>query len=87
MRCRSTIHVLTLFCLAFVLAPAAHAQTPATVGVCYGSTSVTDGDRLITIDLTTGAGTLVGDIVGVPAMSGLAINSAGDICSGHGRLP
>ena len=46
-----------------------------------------DGDRLITIDLTTGAGTLVGDIVGVPAMSGLAINSAGDICSGHGRLP
>ncbi len=46
-----------------------------------------DGDRLITIDLTTGAGTLVGDIVGVPAMSGLAINSAGDICSGHERLP
>ena len=74
------IRALPLLCLVLLgVGGAAHAQTPATPGVCYGSTGVVDGGHLLTIDPDTGAGTLVGNIPGVFAVPGLAINSAGDI--------
>jgi hypothetical protein len=76
---RAWISALPVLYLALVVAGPAHAIAPATPGVCYGSTGVVDGGRLITIDPVTGAGTLIGDIVGIPAVPGLAINSAGDI--------
>lgn len=73
------LRAFSLLCLVSLFASgAAHAQTPATDGVCYGSTGVNDGGRLLTIDPDTGAGTLVG-ASGVNALPGLAINSAGEI--------
>ena len=51
---------------------------PAAMGVCYASTGNNDGGRLLTIDVSTGAGTLVGS-TGLGAIPGLAINSSGVI--------
>jgi hypothetical protein len=51
---------------------------PGTPGVCFASTGNIDGGRLLTIDISTGAGTLVGP-TGLDAVPGLAINSTGDI--------
>lgn len=62
-----------------ILSPAATAQTTATPGVCYASTGNADGGRLLTIDLSTGAGTLIGPAVGLGARPALAINSSGEI--------
>jgi hypothetical protein len=53
-------------------------QTSATPGVCYASTGNIDGGRLLTIDLTTGAGMLIGP-TGLSAVPALAINSSGEI--------
>lgn len=50
----------------------------ATDGVCYGSTGASDGGRLITINPSTGAGTLIANTA-LAGISGLAINSAGEI--------
>lgn len=61
------------------LSTAAVAQTTATPGVCYASTGNQDGGRLLTIDLNTGAGTLVGPTFGLGARPALAINSSGEI--------
>ncbi|MFQ5651813.1 MAG: FlgD immunoglobulin-like domain containing protein [bacterium] len=60
-------------CLDLMIAIAA-----AVPGKCYASTGFADGGNLLTIDPATGAGTLIGP-TGVPAMSGLAINSRGEI--------
>ena len=57
---------------------------PAQSGVCYASTGNNDGGRLITINNTTGAGTLIGDI-GLDQVPGLAINSNGDIYGTDGN--
>jgi hypothetical protein len=51
---------------------------PAKPGVCYASTGNNDGGRLLTIDNTTGAGTLIGP-TGLDLVPGLAINSNGDM--------
>jgi len=51
---------------------------PAVPGVLYGSTGDIDGGRLITINLNSGVGTLIGS-TGLNAVPGLAINSHGDI--------
>jgi hypothetical protein len=50
----------------------------AVPGVCYGSTGNQDGGRLISIDLSTGTGTLIGD-TGEEAVPSIAINSLGEI--------
>jgi len=50
----------------------------AELGVCYASTGHADGGRFLTINLTTGAGSLIGP-TGLDAVPGLAINSAGEI--------
>jgi hypothetical protein len=50
----------------------------AAFGVCYASTGAADGGRLLTIDPTTGAGTLVG-LTGLGGVPGLAINSSGQM--------
>ena len=47
-------------------------------GVCYASTGINDGGRLLTIDINSGAGTLIGP-TGLNAVPGLAINSTGDM--------
>jgi hypothetical protein len=51
---------------------------PAMLGVCYASTGNVDGGRLLTIDINTGTGTLVGP-TGLNAVPGLAINLNGDM--------
>jgi hypothetical protein len=51
---------------------------PAKPGVCYASTGFNDGGRLLTINNTTGAGTLIGP-TGLDFVPGLAINSNGGI--------
>ena len=66
-------------CLLLVLSTAALAQTTATRGICYASTGTVDGGRLLTIDLNTGAGTLIGPQNGMGPRLGLAINSSGEI--------
>jgi hypothetical protein len=58
---------------------------PADSGVCYATTGRqgnTPGS-LLTIDVTTGAGTLIGS-TGLTAAPGLAINSSGDIYAASG---
>ena len=60
--------------LQLVIVASAHGQTPATPGVMYASTGFKDGGRLLTIDLSTGAGTLVGS-TGLGAAPDIAINS------------
>jgi len=50
----------------------------ADTGVLYGSTGNSDGGRLLTIDPSTGEGTLIGS-TGLGAVPGLAINSSGEI--------
>lgn len=52
--------------------------TPATPGIMYASTGVADGGRLLTIDLNTGAGTLVG-ATGLIAVPEIEIDSNGKI--------
>jgi sugar lactone lactonase YvrE len=52
--------------------------TPADSGVCYATTGRADGGRLISIDINTGAGTLIGD-TGLGAVPALAINSQGEM--------
>jgi len=47
--------------------------------VCYGSTGLADGGRLLQVDLQTGAGTLVTDLPGVGQMPALAVDAAGRI--------
>ncbi len=47
-------------------------------GVCYASTGIIDGGRLLTIDINSGEGTLIGPS-GLSAVPGLAINSNGDM--------
>ena len=54
------------------------AVNPALPGVCYASTGFNDGGRLLTIDINTGVGTLVGP-TGIGAVPGLAINKSGII--------
>jgi streptogramin lyase len=51
---------------------------PADSGVCYASTGNKDGGRLITINPSTGEGTLIGP-TGLGAVPGIAINSSGVI--------
>jgi len=52
--------------------------TPADFGVCYASTGRNDGGRVITIDTSTGAGTLLGE-TGLALVPALAINSQGEM--------
>ena len=52
--------------------------TPGEPNVCYASTGLTDGGRFLTIDPTTGVGTLIG-FTGLTGVPGLAINSLGEI--------
>ena len=75
--------IIVVLGLAVCLAPAAgQAQpfAPAEAGVCYGSTGFQGADpaSLFTIDLTTGAATLVGS-TGFGLVPGLAIRSDGAI--------
>ena len=61
---------------------------PADSGVWYASTGHTDGGRFISIDPSTGAGTLIG-FTGLEAVPAIAINSKGKIFSvddGSGSL-
>jgi len=51
----------------------------ATDGTCYASTGGGDGGQLYTIDIATGAGTLIGNAGPMDGIPGLAINSAGEI--------
>ena len=54
------------------------AVNPALPGICYASTGFNDGGRLLTIDINTGAGTIVGP-TGMGTVPGLAINKSGII--------
>jgi len=47
-------------------------------GVCYASTGIIDSGRILTIDIKSGVGTLIGPS-GLTAVPGLAINSNGDM--------
>jgi len=51
---------------------------PAEAGVCYGSTGAGTGGLFLTIDLLSGAATVVGP-TGLSGVPGLAINSSGEI--------
>jgi hypothetical protein len=57
---------------------------PAMPGVCYASTGINDGGRLLTIDNNTGAGTLIGP-TGLELVPGLAIDSKGIMYGSDGR--
>lgn len=55
------------------------AHNPAQPGVGYGSTGDADDGRILTIDLDTGAATLLADIEYADDLTGLAIDSVGRI--------
>lgn len=71
----TTIPVALLLVHLALPARSALAQTAASPGVLYGSTGVVDGGRLLRINMTTGAGTLIG-ATGLPG--GLAPSLAID---------
>jgi len=58
-------------------------SNPARAQVLFASTGLADGGRLLTIDPTTGVGTLVGNVAegatNFSRVTGLAINSAGEM--------
>ena len=58
---------------------------PGTQDVCYATTGLADGGRLLAIDLGTGAGTLVSDLPAVDEMPGLALDDLGRL-HGAGRV-
>lgn len=83
-----TIEILEGYSGGFVvrsydIPPGEPAPSPALPGVCYASTGFIDGGNLLTIDLATGVGTLLGPS-GLDAVPGLAINSEGEIFGTEG---
>ena len=68
-------------CVAMAIAVGdTYGQTPATKGLCYATPSGNAAAKnLITIDLATGAGSIIAPLGIESGFPGLAINSAGDI--------
>lgn len=66
-------------CGALSAAPCLAQPSAATPGTCYAVTGVVDGTRLFTIDLATGAATLVGPVGGAYALPAVAVGPAGEL--------
>jgi hypothetical protein len=76
---QSRLAVAALACGMFSSSPAPAEPAGAVAGTCYAVTGVVDGARLFTIDLSTGATTLIGPVAGAYALPAVAVGPAGQL--------